>query len=88
MSCTTTQPWLDDLMPQTDAMQTGVRLKRDQMVGFKVVAGSVIMCRVGAVWLTPGDGSDVELYAGEQFVVTRPGHAVTWAVEDAVVAVS
>ncbi len=88
MSCTTTQPWLDDLMPRTDAMHAGVRLKRDQTVGFKVVAGSVVTCRGGAVWLTPGDGSDVELYAGDTFIVTRAGRAVAWAVDDAVIALS
>jgi hypothetical protein len=87
MSCSTTQPWLDDLMPQTDAMRAGVRLKRDQTVGFEVVVGSVVSCRSGAVWLTPGDGGDVELYAGGTFVVTRAGHAVAWAVEDAVIVV-
>jgi hypothetical protein len=83
MSCTTTQPWLDDLTPRTVALQSGVRLKRDQTVGFAVHAGDVIRCRSGAVWLTPGDGSDVELYAGQSFAATRDGRAVAWAVDEA-----
>lgn len=86
MSCTTTQPWLDDLTPRTDAMQGGVYLKRDQVLGFDVHAGDVIRCRSGAVWLTPGDGSDVELHAGDTYVATRDARAVAWAVDDAVIA--
>ena len=88
MSCTTTQPWLDDLTPRTDALQSGVRLKHDETVGFDVAAGAIVTCRSGAVWLTPGDGSDVELHAGESFVATQPGRAVAWAVDDAVIALS
>ena len=83
MSCTTTQPWLDDLTPRTDALHSGVRLKRDQTLGFEVHAGDVISCRSGAVWLTPGDGSDVELYAGDRYVAKRDGRAVACAVDEA-----
>jgi hypothetical protein len=88
MSCTTTQPRLDDLTPRTNALQSGVRLKRDQTLGFAVHAGEVISCRSGAVWLTPGDGSDVELYAGDSYVARRDGRAVACAVDEATLVLS
>jgi hypothetical protein len=88
MSCTTAQPWLDELTPCGDALHAGVRLKRDRVIGFAVTAGEVITCHSGAVWLTPGDGSDVELYAGDSYTVTTPARAVAWAVEDAVMSLS
>jgi hypothetical protein len=85
MSCTTAQPWLDDLTGDADALHTGVCLKRDRAMGFAVAAGDVITCRTGAVWLTPGDGTDVELHAGESHTVVTTARAVAWAMEDAVI---
>lgn len=81
MNCTTAQPWLDAL--SAGAAQAGVRLKRNQVRGFPVRAGDVIRCVAGAVWLTPGDGTDVELHAGQAFTVKQSAHAAVWAIEEA-----
>lgn len=53
------------------------------------VAGSVILCRKGVLWLTQaGTPGDHLIRAGEAFPIDRPGLVLISALEDSVYAVS
>ena len=66
------------------------KLCRDELTRLDVdVAGSVISCSKGVLWLTQaGTPGDHLIRAGETFPIDRPGLVLISALEDSVYAVS
>ena len=66
------------------------RLCRDELTRlYGDVAGRVILCRKGVLWLTQaGTPGDHLIQAGEAFPIERPGLVLISALEDSVYAVS
>jgi len=66
------------------------RLCRDELTRLDGdVAGSVILCTKGVLWLTQaGTPGDHLIQAGEAFPIERPGLVLISALEDSVYAVS
>ncbi len=67
-----------------------LRLCRDEMIRLDGdVAGRVISCRKGVLWLTQtGIPVDHLIRAGEAFSIDRPGLVLISALEDSIYAVS
>jgi hypothetical protein len=66
------------------------RLRRDELVRLDGgVAGSVISCREGILWLTQtGNPGDRLIQAGETISIVHPGVVLISALEDSVCAVA
>jgi hypothetical protein len=66
------------------------RLCRDELTRLDGdIAGRVILCRKGVLWLTQtGTPGDHLIRAGEAFSIDRPGLVLISALEDSVYAVS
>jgi hypothetical protein len=67
-----------------------LRLCRDEMIRLDVdVAGRVISCRKGILWLTQtGNRGDYLIRAGEGFAIDRPGVVLVSALEESLCTVS
>jgi Protein of unknown function (DUF2917) len=67
-----------------------LRLRRDELIRLDGdVAGRVVSCRKGILWLTQtGNPGDHLIRAGEVFAIDRPGAVLISALEEALYTVS